>query len=306
MKIINSIKQAYCKNLIKDNLEYFFKECNVCTSDERTPCINNVELKEWGFTACIDISGVCGYAAIESHHDYLKQLFKAIDINIVNYKAIVTLEIVLTDPGDIAYEPYILPGTKLLLGYDYKGEPLVVDMLKTPHVGVQGLSNSGKSKMIEIALRNLIGADIVLLNTFKEDFKSVQAQRINGNDNILEYLETIIKEPKEREKPLYVVIDELNSLNNDKKISNVILNLLGQARHYNIYIIGIGPTLLKENCNYKHLFNVRVTFRMIDRSAIAAFLGCSIENTDLKQREFILYSDSIYRGKTYITNWNIT
>lgn len=304
MKVIDYIQKSYCKHLIRDNLEYFFKECNLCTSDERTPFINDVELKEWGFIASIDISGVCGYIAIESQQDYLKQLFKAIDIGISSYKAIAKLEIVLTDPGDLLYKPYIINNTKLLLGYDYKGEPLVVDMLKTPHVGVQGLSNSGKSKMIEIALRNLIGADIILLNTFKEDFKSVQAMRINGNDNILEYLETIIKEPKEREKPLYVVIDELNSLNNDKKISNVILNLLGQARHHNIYIIGIGPTLLKENCPYKHLFNVRVTFRMIDKSTISAFLGCSIEDTDLQQREFICYSDGIYRGKTYNTNCN--
>lgn len=306
MKVIDYIQKSYCKHLIRDNLEYFFKECNVCTSDERTPCINNVELKEWGFIACIDISGVCGYIAIESQQDYLKQLFKAIDIKISNYKAIVTIESILMDPGDIDYRPYILSNTKLLIGYNYKGDPLIIDMLKTPHIGVQGLSNNGKSMMIEIALRNLIGADIILLNTFKEDFKSVQAQRINGNDNILEYLKTLLDKPIIRQKPLYIIIDELNILANDKNINKAISDLLGQARHYNIFITAIGQTLLKESCPYKHLFNVRITFRCIDKSMISAFLGCTVEDTDLQQREFIMYSDSIYRGKSYITNWNIT
>lgn len=302
MKVINYIGKKYCKHLIKDNLEYFFKECNLCTKDNKTPYIINIEIKEWGFTTSIDISGVCGYTVVENNKDYLKQLFKAIDIKLSNYKAIVTLEIILVDPGDLLYKPYILPSTKLLIGYNYKGEPLVADMLKTPHIGVQGLSNSGKSKMVETALINLIDSDITLLNVFKDDFKGVQAIRINGNDNILEYLKNLVNEPKERVKPLYVVIDELNVLNNDKKISASILSLLGQARHYNIYVIGIGQTLLKENCKYKHLFNVRVTFKVIDKSMVTAFLGCSIENTDLQQREFFLYADNIHRGKTYFLN----
>ena len=207
----------------------------------------------------------------------------------------------LIDVGDIEYKPYLMPNTKLLVGYDYKGYPIILDMLKTPHIGVQGLSNSGKSKMVEVMLKNLLYADIVLLNTFKGDFRGVEGVRINGNANILEYLKSLLEEPTERNRPLYIVIDELNVLNNDKQISKAILDLLAQARHFNIFLICIGQTLLKENCSYKHLFNVRITFRSIDKSAISAFLGCSLEDTELKQREFICYSDSIYRGRTYLT-----
>ena len=173
-------------------------------------------------------------------------------------------------------------------------------MLKTPHVGVQGLSVVGKSKMVESALLNLIDADIALVNCFQKDFTEITGTRINGTEEILNYL-TEIKDNKEyRERPLYIVIDELNVLGNDKKINSVIADLLSQARHFNIYVIALGQTLLKENCPYKNLFNVRITFKTIDKSMISAFLGCTIENTELQQREFIVYSDSIKRGKTYL------
>ena len=96
------------------------------------------------------------------------------------------------------------------------------------------------------------------------------------------------------------MLDELNVLGKDKKINKAIMDVLAQARHFNIFLIALGQSLLKENCPYKQLFNVRVTFRAIDRSSISAFLGCTVEDTRLNQREFICYSDSIYRGKSYL------
>lgn len=300
MKIINSIKQAYCKNLIKDNFLYFFKENEIKNTLEKYPLIEDINIEEWGFTATVNISGICSYSDLENKLDYLKQLFRAVEIIISNKRGKVKIEVVLEDPGDIEYYPFITKNTSLILGYDFKGSPILIDMLKTPHVGVQGLSVVGKSKMVESALLNLIDADIALVNCFQKDFTEITGTRINGTEEILNYL-TEIKDNKEyRERPLYIVIDELNVLGNDKKINSVIADLLSQARHFNIYVIALGQTLLKENCPYKNLFNVRITFKTIDKSMISAFLGCTIENTELQQREFIVYSDSIKRGKTYL------
>lgn len=252
-----------------------------------------------GFKAYIDISRVTDFTEIEKYQDYIKQLFRAKDVTMENIQGEVVIE-VITDPAkELNYKPIKLKATELLLGYDYKGEPIIVDMLKTPHIGIQGASNSGKSKGIELALNNLRGADIVLLNVFDKDFTTVSARRINGNEKILKFLEDIINNPKVRARPLYLVLDELNVLGKDKAINKAIQDVLSQARHFNIYFIALGQSLLKEQCPYKQLFNVRVTFRSIDRSTIGAFLGCTIEDTKLLQQEFICYSDSIYRGKTY-------
>ena len=94
-------------------------------------------------------------------------------------------------------------------------------------------------------------------------------------------------------------MDELNVIGKDKEINKAIQDVLSQARHFNIYFIALGQSLLKENCPYKQLFNVRITFRAIDKSTISAFLGCNIEDTELRQQEFICYAEELQRGKTY-------
>ena len=286
---------------IKASLKKFIEEKKLINSEGLAARVQNVELFSWGFKADILISRVCSYKEIENQQDYLKQLFKAKEIVLTNVKGKAILEVITNYIEDIKYYPINLPPTSLLLGFDNKGESIIVDMLKVPHMGIQGASNSGKSRMVELALNNLKGADIILLNTFSKDFKRVKdARRINGNKNILDYLESLIKDPFVREKPLYLVLDELNVLGKDKAINKAIADVLSQARHFNIYLIALGQSLLKESCPYKQLFNIRVTFRAIDKSSISAFLGCSVENSELLQREFICYSDAIYKGKSYL------
>ena len=115
----------------------------------------------------------------------------------------------------------------------------------------------------------------------------------------MHFLENIIKEPYKRDKPLYIVIDELLVCCTDKKINNAIKDLLAVGRHYNIFIIGIAQRGTKTDLSFKDLFNARMTFRQVENSSYQAILGCSIEDKRLNKREFILMSDDIYYGKTY-------
>ena len=186
----------------------------------------------------------------------------------------------------------------LVIGYT-KGlfkTSITVNMRTTPHVLCCGLSGQGKSRCIEYAIKD---KDVILLNAFKDDFKAVKARKIIGNENILHFLENIIKEPYKRDKPLYIVIDELLVCCTDKKINNAIKDLLAVGRHYNIFIIGIAQRGTKTDLSFKDLFNARMTFRQVENSSYQAILGCSIEDKRLNKREFILMSDDIYYGKTY-------
>ena len=265
-------------------------KANVCSIKEFT----------WGYRVIIDIAGVMDYKDIERELGYIKTMFRAEGITSRYAEGMAIIDICYT-MQELEYSKVELSPTKLLLGYNNKGENIIVDMLKTPHIGIQGASNSGKSKGVELALNNIKDkVDIILLNTFESDFKSLtEARRINGNENILKYLKSIIDEPYRRNRPLYLVLDELNVIGKDKEINKAIQDVLSQARHYNIYLVALGQSLLKENCPYKQLFNVRVTFRAIDKSTISAFLGCNIEDTELRQQEFICYAEELQRGKTY-------
>lgn len=262
--------------------------------------IDSIEEFIWGYRVVLDIAGVVAFSDLEKEVDYIKTSFRAKQLEISYQGGKAIIDIISRPIEELGFEHKELLPTQLIIGHDLKGIPIIVDMIKTPHIGVQGASNSGKSKGIELALKNLNGeANIIFLNVFEEDFKTVKGIRVNGNENILKFLRNLIDNPKFRIKPLYLVLDELNVLGKDKEINKAIQDVLSQARHYNIYLIALGQSLLKENCPYKQLFNVRITFRAIDKSTISAFLGTSIEDTELLQQEFICYSDNIYRGRTY-------
>ena len=99
--------------------------------------------------------------------------------------------------------------------------------------------------------------------------------------------------------PLYIVIDELLVLCNNKKINKCILDILAVARHYNVYLIGIAQRGLSIDMSFKNLFNSRLCFRQVEETSYRAILGYSIDNPNLQKREFILLSDYIYKGRTY-------
>ena len=89
-----------------------------------------------------------------------------------------------------------------------------------------------------------------------------------------------------------------------KKTKDKIQELLCIARHYNIFIIGVIQIATKENCSFKDLFNTRITFKQIGEQNYRVILGMPIEEEyrQLRQREFIMLSDKLYNGKTYLVD----
>ena len=112
----------------------------------------------------------------------------------------------------------------------------------------------------------------------------------------------LVREPYKRDKPLYIVIDELLVCCMDKKINNAIKDLLAIGRHYNVFVIGIAQRGTKTDLSFKDLFNARMTFRQVEDSSYRAILGVSVEERNLKKREFIIMSDDVYYGKSYDIN----
>ena len=195
------------------------------------------------------------------------------------------------------YTPVDLDEYTLLIGHD-RFKPIVVNMNCTPHLLITGLSGQGKSRCLKAMLLNLQDkADIILCNAFKGDFEGVRVRRIYGEQNILNYIASILENLYRREKPLYIVIEELGTIK-DKKLIAKIQELLCIARHYNIYIIGVIQIATKEELKFKSYFNARVSFRQLDDSAYRVVLGTGVEE-NLSKQEFVLVADDKYVGRTY-------
>ncbi|HHQ4187601.1 TPA: hypothetical protein ACY4RS_000306 [Clostridium perfringens] len=287
------------KSVLK-KLDYLFEEKNFKNTDGAKPEVIEICITNYGYYITLKIDGIVTYSEFENLKEYISGLFKAYYIDFKSIRGdLLSIDIVNKNIKDLEYIYLDLEPTKLLIGYDLKGSPLILDMLKTPHVGVVGTSINGKSKCIEVALKNLRGADITLVNTFHKDFRSIKADRVNGDNEILSFLKRVAANKVIRPRPYYIVIDEWNVLSNIKGMDKAIQDLLSQARHFNIYVIVIMQKGNTEDCKFKQLFNCRIAFRTIEEGTLRAFLGVSVGNGALEQREFYLLHTRLEKGRTY-------
>lgn len=194
------------------------------------------------------------------------------------------------------YKQVQLQDRELLLGYNQQGY-IIADMGKYPHLLISGLSNQGKSKMVNYMLKNLEDrANILVLNGFKEDYRGFTL--VQGTKAIQRRIEAILKDKEIRIKPLYLILEEMQSISKDKKLQEQLKELLSMGRHYNIFVIGIIQNATKENCSFKDLFNCRCSFRQIDNSSYSVCLGTSVEK-GLEQREFYFLDSNLVKGYTF-------
>ena len=194
------------------------------------------------------------------------------------------------------YKQVQLQNRELLLGYNQQGY-IIADMGKYPHLLISGLSNQGKSKMVNYMLKNLGDrANILVLNGFKEDYRGFTL--VQGTKAIQRRIEAILKDKEIRIKPLYLILEEMQSISKDKKLQEQLKELLSMGRHYNIFVIGIIQNATKENCSFKDLFNCRCSFRQIDSSSYSVCLGTSVEK-GLEQREFYFLDSNLVKGYTF-------
>lgn len=283
--------------LIKKNLNHFFEDKKIINVEEETPSIDKIDIENWGVKVTIDIAGICGFEEIEKHKDYLKQLFRVTDLFITNKKGLVDIEIVSNPLEEQNYKYIPTKPTELLLGYDFKGQPILADMNVNPHLLITGLSGQGKTGLLRTLITNIRDADVILCNCFEEDFRGFNVKRLYGEDAILEYCQKIMEQDYWHKKPLYLVVEELATIK-EKKLVNLLKEMLCVCRHYNIFIIGIIQIATKEELKFKSYFISRLSFKQLDSSSYQVVLGAGIDK-DLQKREFYCLTNGLYKGKTY-------
>lgn len=270
--------------------------------------IKNKKVTNVGFDFTVELPPGGTLAALEEKTEAIEKHYQCrCLLKDIRFSNLIQMEIVDREIKGLKQPLIIVNQYQLLFGYDFKGEAIIANMIKTPHVGVVGTSNMGKSKCIEMSLKKINSmVDIALLNTFvDEDFTSLNGIRINDYQEMRNYLKEQLDNKQKREKPLYILIDEYNVLSkSDKKgeklkIDDLIQGLLAQSRHFNVFLIVIMQLGNKEDCRFKNLFNCRLAFKTIESQTISAFIGSSINDTNLECQEFYLYHTELIRGRSY-------
>lgn len=295
---IKKIQEYQLKRLIKKAFVKIFKQRNLLDDEGYYPKVLNIDFEEYGIIVYINLVGVCSYSELENQLEYIQTVFKAYEVNLRVIEGICKVSIYTDSLEPKTYLKTGLEPYECLLGFNYEGN-IIADMRITPHLLITGLSGQGKTEMAKAIIKNLqYNSDVVLVNAFKDDFKAYRGRFINGEVNILYFLKTLLQSEFKRNKPMYIVIDELLSLAKNKEINKSIMELLAIGRHFNIFLIGISVEGTKEQLKFKSLFNARVCFRMLEESSYRTVLGCSVDGS-LQKQEFYLYSDGLYKGRTF-------
>lgn len=187
----------------------------------------------------------------------------------------------------------------IVLGYSrtLSKKNITLNLKLFPSLSITGISGSGKSKMVEYILKHT-SLRIVLINAYKDDYGDLECSRINNITEIETFLDKALE--GNNKEPLLIVFDECLTLLTYKNISKKLHTLLTKNRHMDLYVICIFQELNKSIVAFKSLFTARVVLRQIQKSDIDSALGTTLEEyKPLKNREFILLSDDIYKGKTY-------
>ena len=290
------IKKATTKGL-----KYLFEERNIINKSGSYPFVEKIEVHSWGVKALIDIKKVCSFEEFQKIKDNINTYFGSLKVDMVDRRGKVEINIIniLIEQGDFLNYRYVpLSPYQLLLGYGDDKELLIADMKSRPHVLITGLSEQGKTGMVKCITTNLIpNADVIVCNSFRDDFAKIKGVRyVKGTKDTLTFLNNIHKDIYRRERPLYIVLEELATLR-DKKTIDTIYELLCVARHYNVYVIGIVQESLKSEFKFKSLFNTRISFSMPD--GYVSSLGVDYTG-ELAKREFVWRSEKgLIKGHTF-------
>lgn len=125
----------------------------------QTYALRNIKYEPYGFSANIHAPLGMSFMELETDKSIaviqknLKCVFITNDVPKSNH---IEAKFIMKNLGFVDYKPIPLKPYEILLSQNIDGTPMVSNMLKYPHALIQGSTNMGKSKFIDIILTNLI------------------------------------------------------------------------------------------------------------------------------------------------------
>lgn len=125
----------------------------------QTYALRNIKYEKYGFSANVHVPTGMTLLDLQTDknigiiQDNLGCVFMFNPMSKSNHMEV---KFIIEDTGFIDFKPMDLKPYELLLSQGIDGFPMISNMLKYPHALVQGSTNMGKSKFIDIILTNLI------------------------------------------------------------------------------------------------------------------------------------------------------
>ena len=108
--------------------------------------IKNKETMEYGTRLLVDLPPGGTVTKIEENQEAIEKAYKCrCLINNIPFSNLVEIDLITKEIKGLKQPLMLLTDHELLLGYNLKGIPIIVDMSSTPHLGVVGTSKMGKS-----------------------------------------------------------------------------------------------------------------------------------------------------------------
>lgn len=125
---------------------------------KQTYSLNNIEKTSYGFKVDILIVDGLRYKDLEETKDTIEDNYGCMCVFNKNKRSnIVYADFIFSEPNKDKYTPILnLKPWEVYLGNSYSGEPIIIDMIKYPHILITGGTRSGKSKMTDCIITGLI------------------------------------------------------------------------------------------------------------------------------------------------------
>ncbi|WP_297711964.1 FtsK/SpoIIIE domain-containing protein [Clostridium sp.] len=223
---------------------------------KQTYSLNKTKITSYGYKSLILIVDGLSLSKLETNKEYIQDSFGCMCVfNKAKRSNLINAEFIFNTPIKLKYLPIDkLKPWEIYLGNDYTGKPIIIDLIKYPHILITGGTRSGKSKMTDCILTNLItncrekDLELYLCQVAKsdlilyEDAKQTRAfaDTLDKTLTVLQHIEKKMNERNELIKPyrkkakadnymdynkinpidklstVYVVFDEMSSLFNEK------------------------------------------------------------------------------------------
>lgn len=223
---------------------------------KQTYSLNKTQITKYGYKSIILIVDGLSLDKLESNREYIQDSYGCMCVfNKAKRSNLIAAEFIFTTPIKLKYLPIDkLKPWEIYLGNDYTGKPIIIDLIKWPHILITGGTRSGKSKMTDCILTNLITnstekeLELYLCQVAKsdlilyEDAKQTRAfaDTLDKTLIVLDHIENKMNERSETIKPfrkkamadnymdynkirpmdkmstVYIIFDEMSSLFNTK------------------------------------------------------------------------------------------
>ena len=204
-----------------------------------TYSLNNIKLTDYGIKSDIYVVPSLTYAKLESKIEEIEEALNCrIILNHSKSSCWINVKFIFCARNNIKFtitkqeSPYTL-----YIGNDYSGVPILCDLRKYPHLLISGSTRSGKSKMTDCILTNLVSnftskqvnlylfqiskSDLVLYEDldhtkiFANDLKLVECSLRYILEEVIPYREKLIKPYRKK-----AILDNMDEYNKLKKCIN--------------------------------------------------------------------------------------